>query len=358
MARLAGWWRAPRVGLALSGGGARGLAHLGVLEVLETLGIVPSAIAGTSAGSILGAARAAEIPIARMKSVAETAQWTRLVRPVLPGSGGLFSLAPLDQLLEDVLGPKRRFEDLSIPFACLATDVERDQPVVLRSGPIAPAVRASCSVPGVFAPVEHQGRVLVDGGVMNNLPVRLLREMGAEYVIGVDLIPARTKAARPTSLIEVMTFTFYNMVRATSGEGLLADTLIVPDIRDFSFADFRERDLLIARGREATTRATPMLSRDLRLGRVPALLRWLRFRAELARVITRLQAIWGDQVGRRMLSSSSSSARRREPVIEPRGLLPARTPSTTTGSARHVDGHPKAALRTPLERPPSNFDLY
>jgi NTE family protein len=134
---------------------------------------------------------------------------------------------------------------------------------VLREGELAPSIRASCSVPGVFIPVELGGQLLVDGGVTNNLPVRVLQEMGADYVIAVDLLPARIHPRRPESWAELMTVTFYNMVRASSREGMLADALIVPEIRDVSFTDFEQRHALIAEGRSAVERSGPMLLRDV-----------------------------------------------------------------------------------------------
>jgi NTE family protein len=252
-----------RIGLALSGGGARGLAHLGVLEALDSLGIVPGAIAGTSAGAVLGVLRAADIPLPRMIEIAATTRWPKLVRPVLPGRAGLLTLEPMDDVLYRALGHRRRFSELSIPFACLATDIERDRSVVIQEGELAPAIRASCSVPGVFIPVELRGQLLVDGGVLNNLPVSVLHDMGADYVIAVDLLPARVHPRRPESWAELITVTFYNMVRASSREGILADALIVPEIRDFSFTDFEQRHALIAEGRNAVERAQRRLLLDL-----------------------------------------------------------------------------------------------
>jgi NTE family protein len=287
------FWRKPRVGLALSGGGARGLAHLGVIEVLDHLGVQPCAIAGTSAGSIFGALYAAKIPIKKIINIAMDAQWTKLVRPVLPGGSGLLSLEPLEKMLEHELGKTQRFSELPIPFACMATDIEREEPVVLRDGPLAPAIRASCAVPGIFTPVELDGRLLVDGGIVNNLPVRLLESMGAEYVIAVDLLPRRTGPMRPKGYFELLTVTFYNMVRSTSHEGLLANVLIVPDIRDFGFADFSRRADLIARGRAAARSVEQKLKKDLALGASPnplAIL-WARIHALLGRLYGRVRAL-------------------------------------------------------------------
>jgi NTE family protein len=304
-------WRKPRVGLALSGGGARGLAHVGVLQVLEELNITPVAITGTSAGSIIGALRAGGLSHARIRAAAVTAQWTKLVRPVLPGNSGLLSLAPIDALLEELLAPKKTFAELSIPYACIATDIERDEMVILREGPIAPAVRASCTVPGVFTPVEIGNRLLVDGGVTNNLPVELLFEMGADYAIAVDLLPPRTVAMRPRSMIELMTVTFYNMVRSASREGALAHVLIVPEIRELGFMDFSQREVLFERGRNAAMAHAPKLSRDLGLGgrRVPDW--WLALTARLQWVTRRWELWWAQ---RHVLALPARARDEREPA--------------------------------------------
>jgi len=264
------WQRERRVGLALAGGGARGLAHLGVLDVLLRNGVEPFCVAGTSAGSVVGAVLAAGVPVSRMLDIASGIRWRQLVRPVTPGHLGLFTLEPMDKILRQTLGGRNTFADLPTPYACMATDVERDELVVLREGPLVPAVRASCSVPGIFTPVQLGDRLLVDGGVMNNLPVKVLYDMGADYVIAVDLLPARAVPRRPRNLFELMTITFYNMVRAASREGDLADVLIVPDIREFSFADFEPGKALVDRGRAAARAALPKIQRDLGLRAMPA----------------------------------------------------------------------------------------
>ncbi len=253
------------MGLALSGGAARGLAHLGVLDVLDSFGITPCAIAGTSAGAIVGAAAAAKVPICSIIETACRTSWSGFARPARPGRMGLLTLEPMDKTLNKILGGVMTFEELSIPFVCVTTDVERDEVVILRNGLIAPAVRASSSVPGIFIPVQLNDRLLVDGGVQNNLPTKVLFEMGAEYIIAVDLLPIRAEATRPASIFDVMTTTFYNMIRATSHESDLADIVIIPDIRDSSFVSFDSVGTLIEKGRKATLEAMPQICRDLRI---------------------------------------------------------------------------------------------
>ena len=256
----------PRVGIAFSGGAVRGYAHLGVWEVLSAHGITPCCTAGTSAGSIIAALVAAQVPVETIYERARNLSWGRLTRLMTPKHLGLLSLEPLEALLEEVMGGPKTFADLPIPLACIAFDIEREELVVLREGPVAKAVRASCSVPGIFTPVEWEGRLLVDGGVVKNLPLSVLREMGATYTIGVNLLAKRNTPHRPRSPLEVGLIAFYNMVRANQEENL-ADLLITPPIREISFNNFRAREELITRGRQAAQEALPRLLADLKRGR-------------------------------------------------------------------------------------------
>ncbi len=253
---------APRVGLALSGGSIRGLAHLGAVMELLAAGVEPACVVGTSAGSVVGALVAARVPLERLQELARTVTWGQLTRWMLPGHMGVLSLEPMEAMLEAEIGAKT-FADLPIPFACAAFDVEREELVILNEGPVARAVRASCAVPGVFTPVEWNGRLLVDGGVVNNLPVRPLFDMGADYIIAVDLFPPRRTPRRPKNVLSLLEVAFYNAIRANSHERALAHVLIEPDIRDASFWDFAEREALIEAGRQAARKVLPRIRADL-----------------------------------------------------------------------------------------------
>lgn len=187
---------AKRVGLALGSGGARGAAHVGVLKVLEREGIKVSAIAGTSIGAMVGGAYAAGVPLSRIEEEWLTTSRRKLLRSFLPTfpRTGLSSGAGLRRYLREILGDVR-IEELPIPFAAVATDLDTGEAVVLRSGPLVEAIRASTAIPGVFQPVRWEGRLLVDGGMVEPLPVRVCRELGADIVIAVDTNPA----PRPTT---------------------------------------------------------------------------------------------------------------------------------------------------------------
>jgi len=182
--------RRPRVGLALSGGGARGLAHIGVLKVLEQEGVPIDFLAGTSMGGIIAASYAAGLGVDYMaeeaRRMGRLRNMIRLMDRSLPARLGLFEGQKVQQYLASHLGDIT-FDDLRIPLALVAVDLESGEEVVLRSGSVVEALRATISLPGVFAPFRLDGRLLVDGGVLNNLPADVVRRMGAEVVIAVDV---------------------------------------------------------------------------------------------------------------------------------------------------------------------------
>ena len=193
----------PRVGLALSGGGARGLAHIGVLKVLEREGVPIDCLAGTSMGGLIAASYAVgltpdflEQEALRMASVRRL---LALVDPSLP-RGGIFEGQKVYDYLVGHLG-HRTFDDLRLPLALLAVDLNGGHEVILSDGPVADAVRATISLPGIFTPVERDGQLLVDGGLLDNLPAGAARDMGADVVIAVDVT---TDSGAVTSLVETL----------------------------------------------------------------------------------------------------------------------------------------------------------
>jgi NTE family protein len=195
-----------RVGLALGGGGARGAGHTGVLEVLDRERVPIDCIAGTSAGSLVGAAYAAGIRGQRLVKLTQQTRWWHAARLTWPRDG-LVSFAPLQRYVTKIVGDVT-FADLQIPFAALATDMATGEQVVLRTGRVAPAVRASCSVPGLVTPLELDGRLLVDGGVVNNLPISVVRDMGADVVIAVCLfqVPGKRPKGFPNILVTAIDY--------------------------------------------------------------------------------------------------------------------------------------------------------
>lgn len=181
---------APRIGLALGSGAARGIAHIGVLKVLEEAKIPIVAISGTSIGALIGALFAAGVPVDEMEEVARSVDWkkiARLVDPRVPVSG-LIDGKRVSRFFEELL-PVRDFSDLKIPLAMLATDVETGEAIVLKQGDLLTALRAAIAFPGIFTPVNIADRFLVDGGLCYPIPAHILKDLGADTVIGVCAIP-------------------------------------------------------------------------------------------------------------------------------------------------------------------------
>ena len=183
-----------KIGYALGGGAARGLSHIGVLKVLHECGISPDIIVGTSIGAIIGALYAGGYEPAQIEQLVLGLDWKKLVNLVdvtLP-LRGLLHGKRVTSLLKSILGDIT-FSQLRCEFACVATDIVNGEQVVFHDGSLIEAVRASISIPGIFTPVAIKGRFFVDGGLINTVPVSVCREMGARYVIGVNVIPEPIK---------------------------------------------------------------------------------------------------------------------------------------------------------------------
>jgi NTE family protein len=187
--------RIPILGIALGGGGARGFAHIGVLKVLQQAGIFPQLVAGTSMGGIVGAMYASGMSAEQMETAVKQAigSTTDIIRAVDLNlrltQTGIMRGARIYDFIAKVIGPETTFASLRRPLAMVATDVITGREVLLDKGLVVDAVRATISVPGVFMPVEQGSMRLVDGGMLNNLPVDVVRHMGADLVIAVDVLP-------------------------------------------------------------------------------------------------------------------------------------------------------------------------
>ncbi|MBU1049809.1 patatin-like phospholipase family protein [Candidatus Bipolaricaulota bacterium] len=180
----------PKIGLALGSGGARGSAHTGVLKVLEAEGIPISMVAGSSIGSLIGATLAVGIPLEQIEQEWLDTTAARVFRsflPTLPRSG-LSSGNELKKYLKQLLGDAR-IEDLAMPYAAVACDIDTGEAVILKKGSLVSAVRASTAIPGIFQPVRLGDRLLVDGGLVNPVPIKVCRDLGADFVIAVDITP-------------------------------------------------------------------------------------------------------------------------------------------------------------------------
>ena len=287
----------PRIGLVLSGGGARGAAHVGVIRALEEMRIPIDAVAGTSMGAVIGGLYAAGLDGDEITEVFRALDWQDLLRDRAPrrdlvfrrkqddrsylargalgfreGEGvtlplGLVQGQKITQVLRTAtlrVGDEQDFDRLPTPFRALATDLETGEPVVLRSGDLATVLRASMSAPGVLAPVEIEGRLLVDGGLVDNLPVSLAREMGVDVVIAVDVsFPLALRDGLGSALdvtnqmIGIMVRRGTRESRAQLGEG---DVLVEPDLGRMTAVDFSKVPQVMEVGATALDAVRPRLA--------------------------------------------------------------------------------------------------
>lgn len=272
----------PKVGVVLSGGGAKGLAHIGVLKVLEEAGVEISYIGGTSMGAIVGGLYASGYSATELDSIFRSVDADALLRDFTPRgsknffekrndelyalslpfqkfhigfptalSKGLYNYTMVNRLTDHVRHI-RDFDSLPIPFVCIATDIETGEEVVLRNGVLPDAILASGAFPSLYAPVEIKGRLLIDGGVTNNYPVEEVRKMGADIIIGVDVqdpLKNRDQIKGATGIL--VQINNYQMIQKMDGKRKLTDIYIKPDISGFSVVSFEDGIAIIKKGEEA-----------------------------------------------------------------------------------------------------------
>lgn len=193
--------RTPSLGLALGSGAARGLAHIGLIKVLEEERIQPKAVAGTSIGALIGALYAAGVPASDMADVARKVDWRqlgRLINPTRPTSG-LIDDRKLTRFLSELL-PVRDFSELNIPLAMVATDIETGEAIILKQGDLLSALKAAISFPGIFPPVCFGDRFLVDGGLCHPVPTAAVKDLGVDKVLGLCAIPEVDKTSHEAFL--------------------------------------------------------------------------------------------------------------------------------------------------------------
>ena len=250
---------APRIGLALGGGAARGFAHIGVIQVLEEAGIKPSVVVGTSAGSIVAALYASGKGGAELQRVAEAMEEAALTDWTLPiFSRGVFRGEALARYVNAQLG-NRLIEQLPLPLGILATDLHTGEGVLFQRGDVGVAVRASSAVPGIFLPVPIGQREFVDGGLVAPVPVGFARQMGAELVIAVD-ISTTPQSNPPSDAFKVLLQTFSIMGRTINNHELKgADLVVRPSLSGVGSSDFAARRRSIEAGRAAMQALLPRL---------------------------------------------------------------------------------------------------
>ena len=252
----------PGIGLALGGGFARGYAHLGVLSVLEEQNIPIACIAGSSIGSILGAAYASRLPLARIIKKCREIRFRDFGRWRV----SRFGLASNDRLgaLVHRFFDSRQFEDLSIPTVVVATDLDTGDPVLFKQGNLAEPIRASCAFPGLFEPVQIGTRYLADGGLVAPVPTRAVRELGAQIVVGISVGNHDGRRGAPTNIFQVVS----RAVSAAQKHQLEssechASLVLRPAVQGLAWDDFERIDEAIEAGAAAARSALPRLHKLL-----------------------------------------------------------------------------------------------
>ncbi len=242
--------KAPReratVGLALGGGAARGAAHIGVLRALQEHDVRPDYISGTSIGALVGGLYAFGVDLDDLRTAAMGLHWMDMAAATL-SRFGLLRNTEMGKLVERFVGDKR-LEDAPLPFAAVATDIHTGEAVIIKEGRLIDAIMASSAIPGVFVPAEFDGRMLVDGGLVENVPLSPLRAMGAEVLVAVDLNGSR-RYDKPENVVDVIMNAMDIAIDTTTQSQLAkADVLISLDLANYNRSDASDARELVAEG--------------------------------------------------------------------------------------------------------------
>lgn len=252
----------PKIALVLGGGAIRGFAHIGVIKVLQAEGIVPDMVIGTSAGSVAGALYASGMSGFDMQQVASSLDKATMTDWSVFGKGMLKGEA-LAEFVNKLVGNKT-IESLKIPFACVATRLDTGEAVLFQRGNIGTAVRASSSVPGIFQPVLINGVEYVDGGLVSPVPIRYAKQLGADFIIAVD-VSSPPSADPTTSKVDVLMRTFDIMGKTIRDWELpQADVLVRPDLSKVSSTDIDAKNQAILEGERSMQAALPALREKLK----------------------------------------------------------------------------------------------
>ncbi|RXZ79347.1 hypothetical protein EBB07_23100 [Paenibacillaceae bacterium] len=251
----------PTIGLALGSGSIRGMAHLGVLRVLENEGIPIDMIAGTSVGSLVGGAYAAGMPVEDCVRVLSTISWGKLVRPTLPLRSFVHN-SPMIAFIEQYLG-KQSIENLAIPFAAVASDCSSGEAHIMREGSLAHAISASTAIPAIMRPVQYQGKALVDGAVVHPVPAAIVKSMGADIVIAVNVCAESFVKGTVRHFIDSLMNTIDIMsAKMVKDELQLADITLRPDL-GLNQISFKDSEFCIDAGEAVTQEALESIKRKL-----------------------------------------------------------------------------------------------
>jgi NTE family protein len=261
-----------KVGLALGSGAARGIAHIGVIKALREADIPIDMVAGTSIGSIVGACYAADAQISVLEEIAVTSNLRKLTGLLDPKfafiRSGILHGGRVENFLKSIIGDID-FKDMAIPFSAVATDIKTGNDVIINRGSLIKAVRASISIPGVFVPVNYDGRYLVDGGTTNPVPADVARFMGATFVIAVNVLndPKKRKhlgltgdkkSSKPPSMFNTLIQSIYIMEYGITRTSILkADIIIEPDVSNIEAYEFYRGTEAIEAGYKAAAAVIP-----------------------------------------------------------------------------------------------------
>ncbi len=282
--------RRPRIGLVLSGGGAKGLAHIGVLKVLEEIDLPIDYITGTSMGSVVGGLYSCGYSAKKIEYITRRINWNEilldqisrknisieekddyeryvgefpLVRGRVTIPRALVDGQKVSTMLAHYTWPVHtisNFDSLPIPFRCIATDIEKVQPVLLKSGFLPDAIRASMAIPSFFSPIELDGQLLVDGGIVRNFPVQDARDMGADIIIGVEVSASLYTKEELNSVVRIMDqVSSFQADKSNKEQAAMCDFLIKPDIQNYNMFSFDYIDSLILNGERAARKVMPQL---------------------------------------------------------------------------------------------------
>lgn len=248
----------PRIGVALGGGAAKGFAHVGVLKVLEAADLTPQVVAGTSAGSVVGALYASGLNSLELQETAFALDEAKVRDVTLFGAGGLVKGDKLQDYVNELV-KNRPMEKLGKPFAAVAADLDTGRKVVFARGNTGQAVRASCSVPGVFQPAVIAGKRYVDGGLVSPVPVDAARELGADIVIAVD-ISSKARDGKAQGIVSNLNQTITIMgQRLGEQEMLRAEVVIRPRVGQIGATDFDQKHVALLEGEKAARDALPAI---------------------------------------------------------------------------------------------------
>ena len=247
--------RKAKVGIAFGGGGARGFAHLGAIKAFEEFGIKFDFVAGTSAGSLVGAFYANGFSFKEMYNIAKNVKMKDIRKNVIP-----FTTSKLDGLadvLKSNLGDIN-IEDLKIPFAAVSVDLKSTKEVCFAKGNLASTVTGSCAVPGVFQPVEYNNMILADGGLQNTIPADIPKFFGCDYVVAVDVNKSRTYGTESSKFLDVLTCSIRILMKSNAVRGYVnADVVVGPETKRFKSTRTDGLEDMIDEGYKATIDVMP-----------------------------------------------------------------------------------------------------